>query len=764
MRVLLEAARVTERPAGAPTLVLVLAVVLVAAVVGVLALGGFVLFRRLHRPAPPVQGMIGPVVPVRAVTNPEGLDAVEFDDEDDTYDDGEEFPDEDEGTPPDGGPSAHPETTVGERPQQPAAGPSPAPSAPAPVVPAPSVPAPVVPAPSVPAPVVPAPSVPAPVVPAPSVPAPVPSAPGVPPGQLGPIRRALDVLPGRERSGPLSRRREAETARPAPPRVSRPSRFFEESVDEEFWEGEPGPHAHAPAVPGRPASRPAVPVPPVSAGSTPGAPAVPAPTVPGLAAPAPVTPVPVVPAPSVPVPAVPVPPPSVSAPAPPSAAPTPVAPASLLPAPVTPETAVPAQLPVPAARVPVPSWPAPVVPMPAVPAPAAPVPVVPAPVVPAAPVPAAPVPAAPVPVPSSPAPVVPMPAAPVPVAPAPTLPVARPVTMWPPAEIPSGEDSPADEVTAPDQPTGAGEDGSGVPSPAQRRRLRNASRRLARATDRTAIARATTEEAAALIAADTAALVIRSIEGPRVLWQQPDGADPARTWGPATLAALLALGSPVREVLDGDPLADGAATALLVVPVAAEGTPVGAIVARRSTCTAFAAADEDALARLARMSGSALDAAARRGRSAAVPGADLVTGFATRDGLTADLQSALRSAQQHGMPMSLVLLEITGLSQLRREQGRPAADQVLAGICEVLARRLRVGDVGYRFGHDELAFLLPLTGPSGARAVAERLTALPLALDVPLPGGARGTAGGPAGAKATGTPAARAAGRGARPA
>ena len=44
----------------------------------------------------------------------------------------------------------------------------------------------------------------------------------------------------------------------------------------------------------------------------------------------------------------------------------------------------------------------------------------------------------------------------------------------------------------------------------------------------------------------------------------------------------------------------------------------------------------------------------------------------------------------------------------------------------MLAGRLRVGDVAYRFGQDESAVLLPMTDPESATAVTERMIALPL--------------------------------------
>ncbi len=274
--------------------------------------------------------------------------------------------------------------------------------------------------------------------------------------------------------------------------------------------------------------------------------------------------------------------------------------------------------------------------------------------------------------------------------------------------------------------------GRHIPSPRQRKRLRAASRLLESLVERAEIARATAEEATELVEADSVALVVRSVEGPRVLWQHPGGADPADIWGPATLGALLGVGAPIREVVEGDPLIDYDPSALLVVPVPSAGMLAGAIVARRVRPRSFSPAEEDALARLARMAGAALDAASRRGYVAPGGGTDEATGFWPRDRLLNDLRAALRGLAQHGMPVSLLLAEVTGLAQHRRAGGTPAADQSLAAVSAAVIGALRVGDVPYRFGHDELAVLLPGTDADAASAVAERLQQELPELDPPM--------------------------------
>jgi diguanylate cyclase (GGDEF)-like protein len=293
-----------------------------------------------------------------------------------------------------------------------------------------------------------------------------------------------------------------------------------------------------------------------------------------------------------------------------------------------------------------------------------------------------------------------------------TKPETKPESKRESKPEPKPEQEPAAELRVPSQRH------PGQPSVAQRDALQRAQSRLASAVTRIDVAEIITEEAARVVHADNAALVVRSLEGPRVLWLHPGG----EIWGPQTLSALLALGAPVREVIDGDPLADGSATALLSVPMASAGALAGAVIVRRTTPKAFTAPDQNLLDRLARMAGAALDALTRRGvLRSEEENADPVTGLAPQDRLLHDLRVALRTREDHGMPVSLVVAEIDGIARMRTELGADEADEALQLIAHTVASTLRVGDVPYRLGEDELAVMLAATDTEDAELVAARL-------------------------------------------
>ncbi len=243
--------------------------------------------------------------------------------------------------------------------------------------------------------------------------------------------------------------------------------------------------------------------------------------------------------------------------------------------------------------------------------------------------------------------------------------------------------------------------------------------RLEAAEDRTAVARVVTEECGDLLQADSVAFVVRSPEGPRVLAIDPDG---GLMWGPRTLAALIHLGAPVRQVLDGDPLADGAATALLAVPIASAGAWAGVLVARRAGNHPFTELEEGLFDRAARLAGTRLDSLTRRGAIRREEGeADEVTGLAPQSRLIHDLQAAVRTYDEHGMPVSLLVAEVEGLARMRMECDQEQADEAMSLVAGTLAAGLRVGDVPYRFSEDVLAVLLAATEPEDAAVVAGRL-------------------------------------------
>ncbi|WP_380176322.1 EAL domain-containing protein [Kineococcus sp. DHX-1] len=112
----------------------------------------------------------------------------------------------------------------------------------------------------------------------------------------------------------------------------------------------------------------------------------------------------------------------------------------------------------------------------------------------------------------------------------------------------------------------------------------------------------------------------------------------------------------------------------------------------------------------------------RADRHAAVEGrVDEVTGIATLPAWQEALAAEEQHAARHALPVSLVLLEVQGLTEVNAELGLPAGDALLHRAAAAAAARLRGGDLVARTAPDRFGLLLPGTDATGAAALTERL-------------------------------------------
>ena len=84
---------------------------------------------------------------------------------------------------------------------------------------------------------------------------------------------------------------------------------------------------------------------------------------------------------------------------------------------------------------------------------------------------------------------------------------------------------------------------------------------------------------------------------------------------------------------------------------------------------------------------------------------------------TAEFYRALRS----DAPLALVMVDIDHFSSVNETAGLDTGDQVLRGIARTLTENLQGSGLVGRFGGEQFAILLPQTGETQARRIAERL-------------------------------------------
>ena len=261
------------------------------------------------------------------------------------------------------------------------------------------------------------------------------------------------------------------------------------------------------------------------------------------------------------------------------------------------------------------------------------------------------------------------------------------------------------------------------PTEAQIRRLKTARTALREAPHRIDIARCCTEAARDLVDAERVTFVVRLPEGPRVALEDPPGTGTLEGWGPVLEQAPWEGGRARRTLVRDDPLGMYEDLALVTAPVLARGRAAGAILARRGPDRPFTDGDVDALARLGRLAGSALDILARRTGAGTTVELEPVTGVGSDQRLLADVRQAVTGGGTVPVPLALVIFGIDRVADTRALAGPGPAAEVLRQAILTVRGELRAGDVLYRLGVDELAVLLPGTAAHEVGMVAGRLHA-----------------------------------------
>lgn len=100
---------------------------------------------------------------------------------------------------------------------------------------------------------------------------------------------------------------------------------------------------------------------------------------------------------------------------------------------------------------------------------------------------------------------------------------------------------------------------------------------------------------------------------------------------------------------------------------------------------------------------------------------DDLTGLANRRKLTNRLEEELSLCNRHGLPLSLMMLDLDHFKSINDTWGHLQGDQVLRELAGLCREVLREEDLMARLGGEEFAVLLPLTPESHARRLAERL-------------------------------------------
>jgi diguanylate cyclase (GGDEF)-like protein/PAS domain S-box-containing protein len=114
---------------------------------------------------------------------------------------------------------------------------------------------------------------------------------------------------------------------------------------------------------------------------------------------------------------------------------------------------------------------------------------------------------------------------------------------------------------------------------------------------------------------------------------------------------------------------------------------------------------------------------------------DQLTGAANRARFQQAFEREHRAWSEHGVPLSLVTLDIDYFKRVNDTYGHLTGDTVLRRFAQTVAKAIRPTDVLARLGGEEFAVLLPGTGLSEAKEIAERLRVLVAGIRVETPQG-----------------------------
>lgn len=169
---------------------------------------------------------------------------------------------------------------------------------------------------------------------------------------------------------------------------------------------------------------------------------------------------------------------------------------------------------------------------------------------------------------------------------------------------------------------------------------------------------------------------------------------------------------------------------LLVIPMFADGAPIGIFVAEHSAGRGGRVERRvvTTVERFVSQMALALTNAWLLERVLAMAATDGLTGVANRRTFEDLLARSYTRAARSGVPLSLVMIDLDHFKALNDQYGHQVGDATLKRVAPALVAACRPGDVVARYGGEEFAVLLPDTDQRDVAVVAERLRAAVAAL------------------------------------
>jgi diguanylate cyclase (GGDEF)-like protein len=160
---------------------------------------------------------------------------------------------------------------------------------------------------------------------------------------------------------------------------------------------------------------------------------------------------------------------------------------------------------------------------------------------------------------------------------------------------------------------------------------------------------------------------------------------------------------------------------ILCAPLISRGRTIGVVEIINKLGGRFTQSDLDVLLTLVEPCAIAIENAILFQRTEQLTITDDLTKLFNSRYLNLYIGREIKRCKRHGIPLSVIFLDLDGFKTINDQYGHLAGSGTLAEVGAILAEAVRESDILARYGGDEFVVVLPETPPSGALVIAERL-------------------------------------------
>jgi diguanylate cyclase (GGDEF)-like protein len=160
---------------------------------------------------------------------------------------------------------------------------------------------------------------------------------------------------------------------------------------------------------------------------------------------------------------------------------------------------------------------------------------------------------------------------------------------------------------------------------------------------------------------------------------------------------------------------------ILCAPLVSRGRTIGVLEIINKQAGPFTRADLQLVLTLVEPCAIAIENAILFQRTEQLTITDDLTRLFNSRYLNLYLGREIKRCKRHGIPLSVIFLDLDGFKGINDQYGHLAGSGTLTEVGTILAQGVRESDILARYGGDEFVVVLPETPASGALVIAERL-------------------------------------------